>query len=119
MKKIAVLIAAALAPVAFVNVAHADQALATAKGCMACHQLDKKVVGPAYNAIPACYAEKDAKKLAAMKADLAKKVKAGCTGKWGQIPMPANAAVADADVAKIVDWIFTLKGGTCPADFKK
>ena len=119
MKKIAVLIAAALAPVAFVNVAHADAALAQAKGCMACHQMDKKVVGPAYNAVAACYIEKDAKKAAAIKADLVKKVKAGGTGKWGQIPMPANAAVAEADVAKIVDWVLSQKGGTCPAEFKK
>ena len=52
MKKIALFIAAALAPVAFINVAHADAALAAAKGCTACHQVDKKLVGPAYNAVP-------------------------------------------------------------------
>lgn len=119
MKKFAVLVAVALAPVAFVNVAHADAALAQAKGCLACHQVDKKVIGPAYNSVPACYAEKDAKKLAAIKADLVKKVKAGGTGKWGAIPMPANPAVAEADITKIVDWVFTLKGGACPAEFKK
>jgi hypothetical protein len=33
--------------------------------------------------------------------------------------MPANAAVAEADVAKIVDWVLSQKGGTCPAEFKK
>ncbi len=119
MKKIALIVAAALAPVAFVNVAHADAALAQAKGCMACHAVDKKLVGPAYNAVAACYAEKDAKKLAAIKADLVKKVKAGGTGKWGQIPMPANAAVSDADLGKIVDWVMATKPGECPKEFKK
>ncbi len=83
MKKIAVLIAAALAPVAFVNVAHADAALATAKGCTACHQVEKKVIGPAYNAVAACYASKDAKKAAANKAALVKHVKEGGAGGKG------------------------------------
>jgi cytochrome c len=118
MKKIAVLIAAALAPVAFVNVAHADAALAQAKGCTACHQVDKKVIGPAYNAVAACYANKDAKKLAENKAKLVKHVKEGGAGVWGQIPMPAHPQVAEADVGKIVDWVLASKGGECPKEFK-
>ena len=118
MKKIAVLIAAALAPVAFVNVAHADAALATAKGCTACHQVEKKVIGPAYNAVAACYASKDAKKAAANKAALVKHVKEGGAGVWGQIPMPAHPQVTEADVAKIVDWVMSQKPGECPKEFK-
>ena len=118
MKTFAVLVATALAPVAFMNVAHADLALATAKGCTACHQVDKKVIGPAYNAVAACYANKDAKKLAENKAKLVKHVKEGGAGTWGQIPMPAHPQVSADDIGKIVDWVLTSKGGECPKDFK-
>ena len=72
MKKTALFVTTVFAPLVFVNVAHADLALATSKGCTACHQVDKKVLGPAYNAVAACYANKDAKKLATNKAALAR-----------------------------------------------
>jgi cytochrome c len=118
MKKIALFFAAALAPLTLVNVAHADLALATSKGCTACHQVDKKVLGPAYSAVAACYATKDAKKLSANKAALAKHIKEGGAGNWGPIPMPAHPAVVDADVTKLVDWVMALPDGTCPPEFK-
>ncbi len=118
MKKIALFIAAALAPVAFVTVAHADAALAAAKGCTACHQVDKKLVGPAYNAVAACYASSDAKKLATNKATLIKHVKEGGAGVWGPIPMPAHPAVANDDISKIIDWVMVQKDGACPKEFK-
>ena len=118
MKKIALFFAAALAPVAFVNVAHADAALAAAKGCTACHQVDKKVVGPAYNAVAACYGSTDAKKLAASKASLIKHVKEGGAGVWGPIPMPAHPTVSNDDISKIIDWVMTQKDGACPKEFK-
>ncbi len=118
MKKIAVLVAAALAPVVLVNVAHADLALATAKGCTACHQVDKKLIGPAYNVVGACYASKDAKALAVNKLAMVKHVKEGGAGVWGPIPMPAHPQVSNDDIGKIVDWVLTLKDGTCPKEFK-
>jgi len=82
----------------------ADEALAKAKNCMACHATDKKLVGPAYKDVAAKYAgQKDA-------ADkLAQKVIKGGVGVWGQIPMPANAQVNDAEAKKLVAWILTLK----------
>ena len=82
----------------------ADEALAKAKNCMACHAIDKKVVGPAYKDVAAKYAgQKDA-------ADkLAQKVLKGGVGVWGQIPMPANAQVNEAAAKKLVAWILTLK----------
>ncbi|WP_374366101.1 c-type cytochrome [Piscinibacter sp.] len=82
----------------------ADEALAKAKNCMACHAIDKKVVGPAYKDVAAKYAgQKDA-------ADkLAQKVLKGGVGVWGQIPMPANAQVNEAEAKKLVAWILTLK----------
>lgn len=96
----------------------ASEDLAKSKGCTACHQVEKKVIGPAYAQVSACYASKDAKKLAANKAALVKHVKEGGAGVWGQIPMPAHPQVANEDVAKIVDWVMTLKPSECPSEFK-
>lgn len=119
MKKLALLIATAISPLAFVNVAHADAALAQAKGCTACHQVDKKVIGPAYNAVAACYADKDAKKVAASKEKIIKHVKVGGAGTWGPVPMPAHAQLSEGDLIKLVDWVLSQKGGECPKEFKK
>jgi cytochrome c len=84
--------------------AMADEALAKSKNCMACHALDKKVVGPAYKDVAKKYAgQKDA-------ADkLATKVIKGGSGVWGPVPMPANAQVNDAESKKLVAWILSLK----------
>jgi cytochrome c5 len=73
-------------------------------GCSACHAVDNKIVGPAYQDVAAKYkADKDAP------AKLAQKVKAGGSGVWGQVPMPPNAAVPDEDVKALVTWILSLK----------
>ncbi len=72
--------------------------------CTACHSIDKKLVGPAYNEVAAKY--KSDPKAAAMLAD---KVKKGGVGVWGQVPMPPNAAVPDADIKTMVSYIMTLK----------
>lgn len=84
--------------------AMADQALATAKNCMACHAVDKKLVGPSYKEVAAKYAgQKDAvDKLAA-------KIVKGGSGVWGPVPMPANTQVNDADAKKLAAWVLTLK----------
>ena len=84
--------------------AMADEALAKSKNCMACHALDKKVVGPAYKDVAKKYAgQKDA-------ADkLATKVIKGGSGVWGPVPMPANAQGNDAESKKLVAWILSLK----------
>ena len=82
----------------------ADQALATAKNCMACHAIDKKLVGPAYKDVAAKYAgQKDA-------ADkLALKIMKGGSGVWGPVPMPANSQVNEAEAKKLAAWVLTLK----------
>ena len=84
--------------------AMADQALATAKNCMACHAIDKKLVGPAYKDVAAKYAgQKDAvDKLAA-------KILKGGSGVWGPVPMPANTQVNEAEAKKLAAWVLTLK----------
>jgi cytochrome c len=84
--------------------AGADQlALATSSGCMACHQLEAKVIGPAYKEVAAKY-----KGDAAAVDMLVSKVKSGGVGTWGQIPMPPNAHVSDDDIRAIVDWVLSL-----------
>ena len=103
MKKIP----ASLATLAFALAATpalANLELATKSGCTACHQVDKKVVGPAYKDVAAKY-KGDAK----AEAMLADKVKKGGVGVWGQVPMPPNAAVKDEDVKTLVKWILALK----------
>ncbi|WP_395685929.1 c-type cytochrome [Caenimonas koreensis] len=94
----------ALLAAAAVMPAMADQALATAKNCMACHATDKKLVGPAYKDVAAKYAgQKDAvDKLAA-------KIMKGGSGVWGAVPMPANTQVNDAEAKKLAAWVLTVK----------
>lgn len=75
-------------------------ALATNNGCMACHKIDVMLVGPAYKDVSAKYKD-DPASLDMLVA----KVKAGGVGAWGQIPMPPNAHVSDADIKAIVTWV--------------
>ena len=82
----------------------ADEALAKSKNCMACHAVDKKLVGPAYKDIAAKYA---GDKSAADK--LAAKIQKGGSGVWGAIPMPANPQVNDADAKKLAAWVLSTK----------
>jgi cytochrome c len=82
----------------------ASEELAKKHNCLVCHQIDKKVVGPAYKDVAAKYAnDKTAD------AKLFEKVKKGGVGVWGQVPMPPNAAVPDADIKALVKWILSQK----------
>ncbi|WP_295522134.1 c-type cytochrome [uncultured Pseudacidovorax sp.] len=82
----------------------ADQALATAKACMACHTVDRKVIGPAFKDVAARYAgNKDAANV------LAQKILKGGSGAWGPVPMPANTQVSDAEAKKLATWVLGLK----------
>lgn len=84
--------------------ASANADLAKAKNCLACHATDKKMIGPAYKDVAAKYAsDKDAV------AKLTKKVREGSVGVWGQIPMPPNPQVSDAEAQTLVKWILTVK----------
>jgi len=77
--------------------------LAKEKGCMACHAVDKKLVGPAYTDVAKkCAGQADAEAM------LIEKVKNGGAGVWGTIPMPPQAHVKDEEIQTIVGWI--LKG---------
>ena len=82
----------------------ADEALAKSKNCMACHAVDKKLVGPAYKDVAKKYAG-DAKAVDA----LATKIVKGGSGVWGAIPMPANTQVSDAEAKKLASWVLSQK----------
>ncbi len=94
----AVLSLAAAAP------AMADEALAKANNCMACHAVDKKLVGPAYKEVAKKYAGD-----ASAAAKLATKIMKGGSGVWGAVPMPANPKVSEADTKKLAAWVLSQK----------
>jgi cytochrome c len=80
--------------------AYANLAMAQKNACIACHAVDKKLVGPAYQSVVEKYAkEKD------YAAKLATSIKAGGSGKYGPVPMPAQAALSDADALTLAKWI--------------
>ncbi len=102
MKTLVIGLFAALSVASGAAVASAD--LAKAKNCLACHAMDKKLVGPAYKDVAAKYAgDKDAA------TKLAKKIREGGTGVWGQVPMPANPQVSEAEAVTLAKWILTVK----------
>jgi cytochrome c len=84
--------------------AAANEALAKKHNCLACHTVDKKMVGPSYKDVAAKYRNDKA-----APAKLAQKVKKGSQGVWGNVPMPPNTAVPDADVNALVKWILSQK----------
>jgi cytochrome c len=89
--------------------ASAAEELAKKDGCLLCHAVDKKVVGPAYKDVAAKY-----KGDKSMEAKLIEKVKKGGSGVWGQIPMPPNSPqVKDEDIKTIVQWVLSLIGFPC------
>jgi cytochrome c len=82
--------------------ASANPELAKKHACFACHAVDKKLVGPSYKDVAGKYRGDKA-----AEARLSDKVKRGSQGTWGQVPMPPNAAVPDAEVRTLVKWILS------------
>lgn len=87
-----------------IQAAKADAELARKKTCLACHAVDKKLVGPAYRDVAAKYA-KDADAVNR----LATKIQKGGVGVWGQIPMPANPLVNEAEARQLAAWVLKQK----------
>jgi len=101
MKQLALILGASAA-LAGALPAAASPELAKKHACFACHAVDKKLVGPSYKDVAGKYrGDKGAD------ARLVDKVKKGSQGTWGQVPMPPNAAVPDADVRTLVKWILS------------
>ena len=102
MKKFSIALMAAAGLMISAN-ATADEALAKAKNCFSCHNVDKKVVGPSYKDVDAKY-KGDAKAVDT----LAGKIKAGGKGVWGPIPMPPNN-VTPEEAKKLATWVLSIK----------
>ncbi|RBA23603.1 c-type cytochrome [Herminiimonas fonticola] len=75
-------------------------ALSNRSACMACHAVERKMVGPSYKDVAAKYAGD-----AAAPDRLAKKIKSGSSGVWGSVPMPPQPSLSDADVRVLADWV--------------
>ena len=74
--------------------------LAKASACTACHGVSEKIVGPSFREVAAKYAGDGS-----AETRLVAKVKAGGAGSWGQVPMPAQSQMKDANVRALVQWI--------------
>ena len=104
MKKIVLTAALGALAVLASTSAMANEDLAKKKNCLACHSVDKKVVGPAYKDVAAKY-----KGDATAVAKLTTKVMKGGSGSFGPAPMPANPQVTEAEAKTLVTWILGLK----------
>jgi len=86
------------------SVSLTGEALARARTCLACHQVDRKQVGPAYRDVAARFADNpDAVSI------LSNAIRKGGRGQWGAVPMPAQPQVNEAEAAELARWILTLK----------
>lgn len=102
--KLFVLIASAMLAMSVTAAQANDEELAEKSGCLGCHAIDEKVVGPSYVDVAAKYrGQKDAPSV------LFKKVRNGGSGVWGTVAMPPNKKVSDKDLKKIIAWILAQK----------
>lgn len=86
--------------------AWANEDLADKHACLNCHQVQKKLVGPSFQAIAAKYrGQPDAA------AKLVAKVAQGGSGVWGAVPMPAMSQVPSEDAKRLIDWVLQLPPG--------
>jgi len=104
MKAVRITFATAALCIAAAASAQSGEDLIKKDGCTACHSVDKKIIGPAYVDVATKY-KGDAKAAAYLQ----DKIKKGGSGVWGQVPMPPNTQVSDADIKTIVAWILALK----------
>jgi cytochrome c len=74
--------------------------LARQKACLACHGVDKRIVGPAFKEIAARYKGQDG-----IEGKLIEKLKRGGGGTWGQVPMPANPELSEQDARALIRWV--------------
>ncbi|HET8869914.1 MAG TPA: c-type cytochrome [Aquabacterium sp.] len=84
--------------------AETPQELAQKKACLGCHGIDNKIVGPAYKDVAKKYRGQKG-----IEAKLVEKVLKGGKGSWGEVPMPANTQVSEAEAKQLVSWILSLK----------
>ena len=82
----------------------ADYELAVKKNCLACHYVDKRKYGPSFQQVAAKYADQ------AKAADaLARKIRRGGTGVWGEDVMPPQPQVSAAEAKALATYVLSLK----------
>ncbi len=101
-KLVALSIAVGLAACA--GSAFADADMLRKHNCVACHANERKLLGPSYRDIAAKYAA-DGRAAET----LAKKIKDGGSGVWGQLPMPPHPQLSDADALALARYILAIK----------
>jgi cytochrome c len=85
-----------------IGTAQASADLARSKNCLACHAVERKLVGPSFKDVAARYTEKDL-------AHMSTVIQRGSSGRWGPIPMPANAAITNDEAAALARWVLEQK----------
>ena len=100
MKAIALLVA--IAGCAVGATAQASEELMEKSGCVSCHRIDQKLVGPSFKDIAIKY-KSDRNALPY----LLEKVRDGGEGVWGDMPMPPNSVekISDADLKTVLEWV--------------
>ena len=93
---------ASLAAIGISLPAQANLALAQKNACMACHAVDKKLVGPALADVAKKYTSQ-----ADAVSQLTASIKKGGSGKWGPVPMPAQASLSEADASTLAAWVLS------------
>ncbi len=84
--------------------AFADPDMLKKHNCVACHHNERKMIGPAYKDVAAKYSADSG-----AAAKLAKKIKAGGAGAWGEMPMPPHPQLSDADALALAKYVLTIK----------
>jgi len=84
--------------------AAANEELAKANNCLACHTVDNKILGPAFKDVAAKYQGDDS-----AVDTLSEKVRSGGSGNWGNVPMPPNPMVSEEDAKTLVIWVLSLQ----------
>lgn len=80
------------------------QQLLAANACTGCHAIDKRVVGPSFRELAAKYGAQPGNV-----ATLARKLREGSVGAWGQVPMPAMPQLAPADAEALVNYVLAQR----------
>ncbi|WP_223909511.1 c-type cytochrome [Rhodoferax lithotrophicus] len=94
---------------ASVGSAYADDSqdvkeLVQASGCLSCHSVDEKIVGPAFKDVVAKYkSDPDAI------VNISQSIKNGSRGKWGRMAMPAHASLSSEELKTLAMWVMTRK----------
>jgi cytochrome c len=88
----------------FADESNETKELLQANGCLSCHSVEEKIVGPAFKSVAAKYAsDPDAV------VTLTQSIKNGSRGKWGRMPMPAHATLTKEDLTALATWVLTHK----------